>query len=146
MSADTVKGHHFGQMDDVNDNINQWFEDFAAEHRTDQDWSDDEELTEPVISVDEATDDTDYDLDLSEYEITEEPGSPVNHPEHYASVVPGIECIQVTQWFNFNRGNAIKYLWRAGSKGGDREHAEDLRKAIKYINFELERLKELGIE
>lgn len=63
----------------------------------------------------------------------------VNHPGHYTDVVPGIECIQVTQHFNFNRGNAIKYLWRAGSKG---DAVEDLRKAAKYIEFEIARLQQ----
>lgn len=62
----------------------------------------------------------------------------VNHPGHYTDVVPGIECIQVTQHFNFNRGNAIKYLWRAGAKG---DAVEDLRKAAKYIEFEIARLE-----
>jgi len=40
----------------------------------------------------------------------------VNHPEHYCSHPSGIECIQVTEWCNFNIGNAIKYLWRCGLK------------------------------
>ncbi len=67
----------------------------------------------------------------------------VDRPKHYTSVVPGIEAIQVTQHFNFNRGNAIKYLWRAGSKGNSEKEIEDLQKAKKYIEFELKRLKEL---
>ena len=62
----------------------------------------------------------------------------VKHPEHYTNIVPGIECIEVTQHFNFNRGNAIKYLWRAGSKNNE---IEDLKKAIQYIEFEIKRLE-----
>lgn len=61
----------------------------------------------------------------------------VNHPSHYTSIVPGIECIQVTQHFSFLRGNAIKYLWRADAKGRKRQ---DLEKAIWYIKRELETL------
>lgn len=61
----------------------------------------------------------------------------VEHPSHYADRVPGIECIEVAQHFNFNRGNAIKYLWRAGAKG---DEIEDLRKARQYIGFEIARL------
>ena len=40
----------------------------------------------------------------------------VNHPEYYISDPSGIECIQITRHRNFNIGNAIKYLWRAGLK------------------------------
>jgi len=36
---------------------------------------------------------------------------------------------------NFCLGNAIKYIWRAGLKG---DSIEDLKKAKKYIDFELE--------
>ena len=61
----------------------------------------------------------------------------VKHPKHYTDRVPGIECIQVTQHFNFSRSNAIKYIWRAGFKGCE---IEDLKKAIQYIEFEIERI------
>ena len=61
----------------------------------------------------------------------------VKHPDHYTSVVPGIECIQVTQHFNFNKGNAIKYIWRAGNKNNE---IEDLQKAIQYLEFEINRI------
>lgn len=57
---------------------------------------------------------------------------PVNHPSHYTSHPSGIECIQVTRHLNFNVGNAIKYLWRAGLKD-DKNHIQDLEKAIWYI-------------
>ena len=64
----------------------------------------------------------------------------VNHPKHYAETVPGIECIQVTRHFNFNRGNAIKYIWRAGYKS---DEIEDLKKAIWYLNDEINKLQEV---
>lgn len=67
-------------------------------------------------------------------------GDPVSHPSHYTSRVPGIECIQVTEHFNFNRGNAIKYIWRAGEKNQEKE-IEDLEKAAWYINREIQRMK-----
>lgn len=60
----------------------------------------------------------------------------VNHPKHYTSHPSGIECIEVTQYFNFCLGNAIKYIWRADSKNND---LEDLRKAAWYVNREIER-------
>jgi len=59
---------------------------------------------------------------------------PVHHPPHYTQIVPGIECIDVTEHFPFCRGNAIKYLWRAGSKGDVRQ---DLEKARWYIDREI---------
>ena len=64
----------------------------------------------------------------------------VKHPSHYADTVPGIECIQVTQHFNFNRGNAIKYIWRAGEKDKSKE-IEELKKAIQYLEFEIARIE-----
>jgi hypothetical protein len=60
----------------------------------------------------------------------------VDHPPHYTSHPSGVECIQVTEHFNFNVGNAIKYLWRCGLKGND---VEDLRKSAWYINREINR-------
>ena len=70
----------------------------------------------------------------------------VNHPEHYISDPSGIECIQITRHRNFNMGNAIKYLWRAGlkqepSKDIVDKTIEDLKKAIWYINDEINRIQ-----
>ena len=69
----------------------------------------------------------------------------VNHPSHYTTDPSGVECIQITRHRNFNIGNAIKYLWRAGlkeSQGKDilQKQVEDLRKAVFYINDEITRL------
>lgn len=65
---------------------------------------------------------------------------PVNHPKHYISDPSGIECIQIVRHRNFNIGNAIKYLWRAGLKDGNSD-IQDLRKAVWYIQDEIERLQ-----
>ena len=62
----------------------------------------------------------------------------VNHPLHYTSHPSGVECITITEHMNFNVGNAVKYLWRAGSKG---EVMEDLKKAQWYINREIRRIQ-----
>ena len=69
----------------------------------------------------------------------------VNHPKHYASDPSGIECIDITRHRNFNIGNAIKYLWRAGLKEDkDRKlidkQVEDLNKAVWYLVDEIHRL------
>jgi hypothetical protein len=60
----------------------------------------------------------------------------VNHPPHYKQHPSGIECIEVTEHFNFCLGNAIKYIWRADLK---KDAVEDLQKAAWYINKEIER-------
>lgn len=65
---------------------------------------------------------------------------PVNHPKHYTSHPSGVECITVTEHLNFNVGNAIKYLWRAGVKDQD-TNIEDLQKSIWYIKREILRLE-----
>lgn len=69
----------------------------------------------------------------------------VNHPPHYGSDPSGVECIEITRHRNFNIGNAIKYLWRAGLKSttGMGQQIEDLQKAIWYIQDEIFRLTEL---
>lgn len=76
-------------------------------------------------------------------EIVEGPGTvstapdPVNHPAHYTSSPSGVECIQVARHMNFNLGNALKYICRSSSKGAP---VEDLRKAIWYLQDEIDRL------
>ncbi len=60
----------------------------------------------------------------------------VNNPKHYTSHPSGIECIQITEQMGFCLGNAIKYLWRADLKN---DAIEDMKKAIWYINREIER-------
>lgn len=62
----------------------------------------------------------------------------INHPKHYTNHPSGIECIQITQHMNFCLGNAIKYIWRADLKN---DAIEDLKKAIWYINCEIERIE-----
>ena len=69
----------------------------------------------------------------------------VNHPKHYTSDPSGIECIDITRHRNFNIGNAIKYLWRAGlkidaDKSSINKQIEDLEKAVWYIVDEIHRL------
>ena len=60
----------------------------------------------------------------------------VNHPPHYTAHPSGVECITVTEHFNFNIGNAIKYLWRADEKG---DPIENLKKAVWYAQREIKR-------
>ncbi|MFF5371360.1 DUF3310 domain-containing protein [Streptomyces sp. NPDC013187] len=64
----------------------------------------------------------------------------VNHPGHYTWLPNGIEVIDLTEHMNFNRGNAVKYLARAGRKTKATE-LEDLRKARWYIDREISRME-----
>jgi len=66
---------------------------------------------------------------------------PVNHPAHYMAHPSGVECITVTEHFNFNLGNAIKYIWRAGDKGAQ---MQDLQKARWYLDREISRLQRVA--
>jgi hypothetical protein len=63
---------------------------------------------------------------------------PVNHPSHYTAHPSGVECITVTEHFNFCLGNAIKYIWHSGEKGNE---LEDLKKARWYLDREIQRLE-----
>lgn len=65
---------------------------------------------------------------------------PVHDPEHYTWLPNGVEAIDITEHFNFNRGNALKYIMRAGRKGNEVTEVEDLQKAAWYLNREVRRL------
>ena len=61
---------------------------------------------------------------------------PVKHPAHYTG--GDIECIDaireamtVAEFRGYIKGNALKYIWREGLKGG----AEDIDKAIQYLTM-----------
>lgn len=77
---------------------------------------------------------------LAEYSAGAVDGDPVNHPTHYTDVIPDIEVIDITEHLNFNRGNVVKYLLRAGAKGGPGDEVQDLRKAAWYLNREISRM------
>ena len=66
------------------------------------------------------------------------PHDPVNHPAHYIKHPSGVECIAITEWMNFNLGNCIKYIWRAGEKGS---LLENLKKARWYLDREINRVE-----
>ena len=57
----------------------------------------------------------------------------INHPAHYTGVTAEIECIDIARHLNFQLGNALKYVWRAGKKGGSDMELEDLKKALWYL-------------
>lgn len=53
----------------------------------------------------------------------------INHPPHYTKFP--VEVIEITEHLDFCRGNAVKYLCRAGLKG---DELEDLKKAQWYVS------------
>ena len=63
----------------------------------------------------------------------------VNHPKHYNDGKIEVISFIEDKNFNYHRGNAIKYICRAGKKNKDTE-VEDLNKAIWYLNREIERI------
>lgn len=66
----------------------------------------------------------------------------VNHPEHYnKGKIEVIDYIE-DQDMNFNLGNAIKYISRAGLKNKSTT-VEDLEKAKWYIQREIDRLNKI---
>lgn len=76
----------------------------------------------------------------------------VEHPVHYAWLkdLCGVEPLDICRHLDFNTGNAIKYLLRKdkvdGNKTKTEKRIEDLRKAIFYINDEINKLNGRNLE
>ena len=72
----------------------------------------------------------------------------VNSPSHYnwLKKLAGVEVIDITRHLDFDLGNAVKYILRAGRKteeGYDNKAKtiEDLKKAVWYINDKIKTLE-----
>ena len=75
----------------------------------------------------------------------------VNHPPHYNWLIDkcGIEVIDIARHLDFDLGNAIKYILRAGKKpiiskeniNINKAAIQDLQKAIWYINDKIKMLE-----
>lgn len=73
-----------------------------------------------------------------------EVGGAINHPRHYgAGPEDPYEAIKIIEaWgLDFCLGNAVKYVSRAGKKGGPEKEAEDLQKAVWYLQRRLSQIK-----
>ena len=73
----------------------------------------------------------------------------VNHPSHYTWLKDkcGIEVIDITRHMDFDLGNVIKYVLRAGHKSEEgisdiNKQIEDLKKAEWYLN---DKITQLGL-
>lgn len=64
----------------------------------------------------------------------------VNNPDHYGGANNPYEAIKVIEaWvLNFNLGNAVKYISRAGKKD---DIVQDLKKARWYLDREIQNLE-----
>ncbi len=69
----------------------------------------------------------------------------VNHPSHYTWLkdICGIEVIDIARHMDFDLGNAVKYILRAGHKHEEGyteldKRIEDLQKAVFYLNDEIQ--------
>jgi hypothetical protein len=76
----------------------------------------------------------------------------VNHPSHYTWLKQqcGIEVIDITRHMDFDLGNVIKYVLRAGHKQeqgyyGIEKQIEDLQKAKWYLEDKINMLEETKI-
>ena len=76
--------------------------------------------------------------------------SNVDHPSHYNWLKEkcDIEVIDIVRWLDFDLGNAIKYILRAGHKEDSSmsiidKTIEDLEKAIWYLQDKIKTLNEL---
>ena len=72
--------------------------------------------------------------------MTEGPSTAHTDPEGYARYEGNVECIEAIrsaltpeEFRGFCKGNALKYIWREGSKGGIR----DIYKAADYLGMVL---------
>lgn len=77
---------------------------------------------------------------LCVYDMNEPTMNKQNTPLHYQGTIQPIDLINA-QDLNFNLGNVVKYVCRAGKKKGE-NILTDLEKAKDYINFEIERVKQ----
>lgn len=81
----------------------------------------------------------DHDRELrAKAKVAETGNDPISHPAHYTRFP--VEVIELTEHLNFCRGNAVKYIARAGHKDPSKE-IEDLEKALWYIEREIQRLE-----
>lgn len=107
-----------------------------------------ERVDHPYKSCNDGTDKIERNIESVSEELNKiiKPEHRVNHPSYYQDP-SGVECITVARYRDFNIGNALKYLWRAGLKtekgiSNIDKQIEDLQKAVFYINDEIELLKE----
>ena len=121
-------GRYAGKEGFVTDRVTVSGQQFMRLDGSDIDWAFDS--IRPVELVEAA--------DVAQEEANE--ASDAINPAHYQGFSNGAQVIDITEHLNFNRGNAVKYLARAGAKDPAKE-IEDVKKAIWYAQRELVRLE-----
>jgi hypothetical protein len=93
-------------------------------------------LSEVLDSGEQAADELMKEIEEAEKKIKQKSDA-VNHPSHYQG--NKFEAIDIIEDYNlnFNLGNAVKYILRAGKKN---DLKEDLQKAVWYLQREISRL------
>lgn len=84
----------------------------------------------PEVSVSELN------TEATEDQVVEHEGYDVIDPPHYKGFSNGAEPIDIIEHLTPNKGTAVKYLARAGRKP-DAEELKDLRKALRYVQREI---------
>ena len=98
-----------------------------------------EKMTGNIIEVMDDPIPTELDLEKPYKGLRSDSFDSVHRPSHYAEGRKYEPRKVIHDWqLNFNLGNAVKYISRAGRKG---DMVEDLRKAIQYIEFEIEEIE-----
>lgn len=65
----------------------------------------------------------------------------IEHPAYYCAGRKYEPVKVICDWdLNFNLGNTVKYIARAGKKPGNSQ-IQDLEKARRYLTYEIRRLK-----
>jgi len=74
--------------------------------------------------------------------IATEPVEVVEHPQHYGGKDNPYEHVKIVNavGLNYQLGCATKYIFRAGKKPGV-DPIEDLKKAIKFVELEIQRIQ-----
>ncbi|MEU7149701.1 DUF3310 domain-containing protein [Streptomyces sp. NPDC045456] len=84
---------------------------------------------------------TDWNVDkpsAAKHENSAATGDPIYGPSYYTGYSNGAEVIDIVEHLNFNRGNVVKYLCRAGRK---EDEFQDLCKALYYLRREIDRME-----
>ena len=77
----------------------------------------------------------DYDETDPRSQGTPGDGDAVNHPSHYTFGKYEVVDVLLDWNLRYPLGNVIKYVARAGKKGGPEKMLEDLKKAQFYLNY-----------
>lgn len=96
---------------------------------------DDYSFEKPLITKEERNFNPEYKPEMEK--DNNYPVEKATRPDHYKTPA-GIELFEITDYLNFNLGNVVKYVFRAGKKSDN--VLEDLKKALVYLQREIDRL------